>query len=135
MGKQIYCKHRGCYELVDSGKGYCNKHINEKVKQTNEAKQRYNEQRPKRHEFYHTKAWKQLRKRKVAMTPYCERCKEQGIYRSVEIVHHRIEIEEDWSKRLDIDNLESVCRSCHNKIHGNSFEKEDEIKKVIDKYR
>ena len=25
---------------------------------------------------------------------------------------------EDWGKRLDMDNLEAVCFSCHNKIHG-----------------
>ncbi|WP_446749808.1 HNH endonuclease [Staphylococcus epidermidis] len=23
-----------------------------------------------------------------------------------------------WGKRLDMDNLEVVCFSCHNKIHG-----------------
>ncbi|WP_080009571.1 HNH endonuclease [Enterococcus faecium] len=25
----------------------------------------------------------------------------------------------DWGKRLDMDNLEVVCFSCHNKIHKN----------------
>ncbi|WP_420876468.1 HNH endonuclease [Staphylococcus debuckii] len=24
----------------------------------------------------------------------------------------------DWIKRLDTENLEVVCFSCHNKIHG-----------------
>ncbi|MDE5189386.1 HNH endonuclease [Staphylococcus epidermidis] len=24
----------------------------------------------------------------------------------------------DWVKRLDMNNLEVVCFSCHNKIHG-----------------
>lgn len=137
MGKQIYCKHRGCYELVDSGRGYCDAHINERGKQSREVNTTYNQQRPERHRFYHTKEWKQLRKKKVAKTPYCERCKAKGVYRPVEIVHHKIEIEQDWSKRLEIDNLESVCRSCHNEIHSNSDKKKksDELKKVIEKYR
>ncbi|MEU3039173.1 HNH endonuclease [Nocardia salmonicida] len=33
------------------------------------------------------------------------------------IVHHKVELKEDWSKRLDMDNLEVVCIGCHNKIH------------------
>ncbi|WP_412102455.1 HNH endonuclease [Paenibacillus larvae] len=26
---------------------------------------------------------------------------------------------DDWSKGLDMDNLESLCLSCHNEEHGN----------------
>ncbi|WP_311136080.1 HNH endonuclease [Mammaliicoccus sciuri] len=33
------------------------------------------------------------------------------------IVHHKIELKQDWSKRLAMDNLETVCRECHNKVH------------------
>ncbi|WP_399533503.1 HNH endonuclease [Gemella sp.] len=32
------------------------------------------------------------------------------------LVHHKVEVRTDWSKRLEMSNLESVCRNCHNKI-------------------
>ena len=136
MGKQIYCKHKGCYQLVDSGVGYCDEHIKDKDKASRSMSDRqYNNERPERHQFYHTKAWKQLRKRKVAMTPYCERCRKNGVLRPVEIVHHIIEIEEDWDLRLDINNLESVCRRCHNEIHSKKIKEENDLKRVIEKYK
>ncbi|WP_250540588.1 HNH endonuclease, partial [Bacillus subtilis] len=28
------------------------------------------------------------------------------------------EVKEDWAKRLDLDNLVSLCNACHNKVHG-----------------
>ncbi|MGP9043354.1 HNH endonuclease [Cytobacillus kochii] len=28
-----------------------------------------------------------------------------------------MEVKEDWNRRLDIDNLESVCHVCHNREH------------------
>lgn len=48
----------------------------------------------------------------------CQECKKKRLIEQANIVHHVIEVKEDWSKRLDIDNLVSVCHSCHNKIHG-----------------
>ncbi|TWK49239.1 hypothetical protein CHCC20347_1522 [Bacillus paralicheniformis] len=34
------------------------------------------------------------------------------------MVHHIVEVKQDWSKRLDLSNLESLCNACHNKVHG-----------------
>ncbi|USL27149.1 HNH endonuclease [Priestia megaterium] len=42
-------------------------------------------------------------------------CLEEGRLTPVEIVHHLIEVKEDWSKRLSIDNLQSVCKAHHHK--------------------
>ena len=33
------------------------------------------------------------------------------------IVHHIIPITKDFTKALKLDNLESLCLECHNKVH------------------
>lgn len=52
----------------------------------------------------------------------CENCLRRGIYKPAEIVHHIIEIDPVTIERpeiaLNFDNLEAVCRDCHNDIHG-----------------
>jgi 5-methylcytosine-specific restriction protein A len=47
----------------------------------------------------------------------CEHCLKKGIVRAGREVHHIIPIEEDWNKRLDIDNLVLLCPDCHNAEH------------------
>lgn len=32
-------------------------------------------------------------------------------------VHHIVHIKDNWEKRLDLDNLETICLECHNKEH------------------
>lgn len=51
----------------------------------------------------------------------CERCLAHGRYTPAEIVHHKIYITPDNigepSITLDWNNLEAVCRSCHEAEH------------------
>ena len=53
----------------------------------------------------------------------CENCLRKGIYKPAEIVHHKIEIDPITVERpeiaLNFDNLEAVCRDCHDEIHDN----------------
>lgn len=44
----------------------------------------------------------------------CENCLTHGIIRKVDICDHIIPIKTDWSKRLDYNNLQSLCQYCHN---------------------
>lgn len=68
--------------------------------------------------FYQSKEWQQLRQVKwVASDGLCEMCRAKGIIRSAKEIHHKIPIEEDWSKRLDYDNLIALCSDCHNAQH------------------
>ena len=68
--------------------------------------------------FYQTKEWKLLRNQKwVASDGLCEMCRAKGIIRSAKEIHHKIPIEEDWSKRLDYDNLIALCSDCPNAQH------------------
>lgn len=61
-----------------------------------------------RQRFYQTKEWRTLRAIKLVHNPLCERCNEVA-----EEVHHVIDIKDDTAKALSINNLESLCKSCH----------------------
>lgn len=68
--------------------------------------------------FYNSPEWKALRQAKwVDADGLCEMCRAKGIIRAAKEIHHKIPIEEDWSKRLDYDNLIALCSDCHNQQH------------------
>ena len=75
-------------------------------------------------QFYSSKAWQDCRNEYMKHAHYlCENCMRKGIYKPAEIVHHKIEIDpvtiEDPEFALSFDNLEAVCRECHNEHHDN----------------
>ncbi|HOO65041.1 MAG TPA: HNH endonuclease [Synergistaceae bacterium] len=87
------------------------------TKRRKDKERRYNKFRPARHEFYATSEWRRLRDWYRAGHPLCEECQRQGRVTAAELVHHKVEISEG-GKSLDVDNLESLCWSCHSKVHG-----------------
>ena len=62
-------------------------------------------------------AWERLRKIKLAADPMCQiqtHCGDRSITRQVATeVDHIIPIAERPDLRLDYDNLQSACKSCH----------------------
>ena len=74
--------------------------------------------------FYSSKAWQECRNEYMKRAHHlCENCLRKGIYKPAEIVHHIIEIDPVTIERpeiaLNFDNLEAVCRECHNELHDN----------------
>ena len=74
--------------------------------------------------FYSSKAWQSCRNEYMKQAHYlCEVCLRKGIYKPAEIVHHIIELDPITIERpeiaLNFDNLEAVCRECHNELHDN----------------
>ncbi|MBI9014366.1 MAG: HNH endonuclease [Clostridiales bacterium] len=68
--------------------------------------------------FYHSREWKKVREAVLIRDNYlCQNCIKDNIIKSAEIVHHIVEIKDDWSKRLSISNCKSLCLKCHNSIH------------------
>lgn len=63
--------------------------------------------------FYGTAAWKSLRDRKLKKDPLCQVCLSNGFLKDGHDIDHIIEIKDDYSLRLDINNLQTLCRSCH----------------------
>jgi len=78
------------------------------------------------HNFYKSAAWQVARQIKYQeQDGRCERCKRVG-----EEVHHKIRLTianvADTSVSLNQENLELLCKDCHNKEH-NRFSKEKEF--------
>ena len=65
--------------------------------------------------FYRSTQWRKLSHRWLMMHPLCVNCEAHGIYRKGDLVDHIIELRDDWSKRLDTDNLQTLCYACHNR--------------------
>ena len=101
------CSHPGCPKLTATR--FCpehekqeNKHY-EKHQRDPAAKKRYG------------RAWKRIRDRYAAAHPLCEMCLEEGRLTPVDEVHHIVPISQGGTHARD--NLMSLCRSCHTKIH------------------
>jgi 5-methylcytosine-specific restriction protein A len=89
-------------------KGYCEKH-----------KRQNNRQRAKGNfrERGYTTSWDKVKAMKKRRDPLCEPCLKEGWLVPVHIVHHIKPVEEGGAM-LDMDNLMSVCRTCHGKLHS-----------------
>lgn len=91
------------YQDKKINNSYYNKFIRDKKTQT----------------FYDSHEWKKIRKVVLSRDlGLCIMCKNEGVISYADIVHHIVELKEDSSKSLDINNLISLCNGCHNKIHS-----------------
>jgi len=70
--------------------------------------------------FYHSKEWHILRSFILQRQPICEICIEKDRLTPATEVHHKIDIELDPGKRLDPNNLQPLCQSCHANITLNA---------------
>ena len=74
--------------------------------------------------IYNSREWKELRIVKLRSTNgLCEECLKQGVNTEARCVHHIVPIEtartKDEMRRLSFnwDNLMSLCKPCHDRIH------------------
>lgn len=72
--------------------------------------------------FYTSAAWKACRTAYLhKVSGLCEVCAASGIVKPADIVHHKIHLDDvsalDPEIALNFDNLQAVCRDCHNAIH------------------
>lgn len=69
-------------------------------------------------EFYQSSQWRSKRKRVLVRDKYmCQECLKQGIVNDKRLmVHHIVELKDDWKQRLNTDNLVTVCTACHNQL-------------------
>ena len=106
------CKHPGCPNLTDGS--YCEAH--ERAAKA-EAARAYNQNsRDKELQgFYNSPAWRRLRKLKLQRNPVCEICYAAGRVTGAVIVDHIRAVRDCPEDRLSMDNLQSVCLSCHSR--------------------
>ncbi len=87
---------------------YCEEHKPKQQKQYDE----------KTRKFYNSTTWRKLRQTvNMKYHGLCAECLEHDDVVKGDVVHHIIEIKQDWEKRFDIDNLILLCHACHAKKH------------------
>lgn len=104
---QTICNSIGCTKLTDGG--YCDEHKHDVDNEYRKTRTDIREQK-----FYKSKEWKKLREHKRSINPLCEECLLVGMATPMDVADHIIEIKDDWSRRLDLSNLMSLCYECHN---------------------
>ena len=68
--------------------------------------------------FYKSAAWQKCRQIVLERDNFlCQKCLKNKRVTPADMVHHIVELLDDWDKALDMNNLESLCNSCHNKEH------------------
>ena len=99
-------------------------YLNKPKRIRNQSLNRHNRQK-----VYQTAKWKRLRQSKLQLNPLCELCLEEGIIKPAEDIHHIISpfscdpLYKDYYA-YDFDNLLSLCKEHHSKIHSEHKERQ-----------
>jgi 5-methylcytosine-specific restriction endonuclease McrA len=83
----------------------------------------------KLYQFYHSSAWQKVRLLILERDfNLCQKCLEAGQIEPATVIHHKEELTESNIDRcgLDLNNLVSWCRDCHEKHHGRMNEDDNE---------
>ena len=102
------CAYPGCPNLTEEQ--YCEEH----KAQVNREYERFGRD-PATKRMYKG-AWPKIRERYVKQHPFCEACYKEGRLTPVEHVHHIVPLSKGGTH--DEDNLMSLCKSCHSRIHS-----------------
>jgi 5-methylcytosine-specific restriction enzyme A len=72
----------------------------------------------KKHTFYNSSTWRKARGRALTRDHHlCQRCLQKGMLTPAEVVHHIHHLQDHPEKALNEANLQSVCTTCHNRLH------------------
>lgn len=87
---------------------------------------RRSNKRQERQEVYNTTRWRKLREAKLMEQPLCELCQAKGIITPAEDIHHidsfmSYEGMKRKEKAYNYNNLQSICKECHQKEHNKLY--------------
>ena len=106
------CKQPGCAELVRGG-GYCAKH--KKTAAVNGSGDKRRRGSEAWHYLYNRGKWGELRAMQLLLQPFCVECAKAGRRRRAEEVDHITPHKGDEELFFNVDNLQSLCKSCHSR--------------------
>lgn len=104
------CRAYPCKVVVHGNGSYCKLHQRELTMRwanTTASKDRA--------EFYSSNIWKGLRRLQLDKDPYCAHCARANIQTIATIADHILDRVDRPDLSYDIDNLQSLCPSCHNR--------------------
>lgn len=107
----------GCGKIIPQSIRECDKCSKRQGKEAKKSYKTYKNRRPdsEEQEFYNNdKDWK-FTKKTVNQRDFgmCRLCKKKHR----DIVHHIEPLKEDWSLRINMDNLICLCNRCHFYVH------------------
>lgn len=128
-----------CGKIVDYGNRYCDRCqvIADKMKKDQSKNYNRNNRDKESQSFYNSSAWKAIvsvvKARDKGLCLYCLSKNKLSYYN---VIHHIEELKDNKDKSLDIDNLISLCHSCHAKIHveyktKNKFELQNKLRELV----
>lgn len=87
---------------------------------------------PKVREFRNSAEWKrkteEIRTRDKQL---CQVCLSRNIFNYKNLsVHHITPLQEDWTRRLDNENLITVCETCHRDCESGKIKRETQFKLI-----
>jgi len=112
------CAVPGCVNLTRER--YCEAHATRTQIERAERDRHYDETRRDRKltEFYNSTAWKRAREAaRIRDHNLCQDCLQRGRVVFADTVHHIVPVRAAWARRLQLDNLVSLCTSCHTARH------------------
>ena len=133
-----YCS-RCNVRLINRNEKYCSICASKEESRHKEYKKYRTDDKEQR--FYKSKEWNVIRAIiKDKDNGLCLRCLTNKVIRPMNTVHHIEELKASWSKRLDEDNLISLCEQCHQSIHKeykteNKVKAQQELKSMIKRFR
>ena len=97
------CRPPGCSALTRDG--YCPKHKPQKAPRRVSAEY---------HSWYSLPVWTDdLRPAQLLREPFCRECARRGVRTWATVVDHVEPHRGDWTKFIDRDNLQSLCKHHH----------------------
>ena len=63
--------------------------------------------------FYNSTVWRRLSRSHHTRHPLCVSCHAKGRTVVADVADHIVEIRDNWARRLDPKNLQSLCHQCH----------------------
>ena len=99
------CRRPGCPELTREG--YCDKHKPKRAARRTSAEW---------HGWYSLSVWTDdLRPGQLLREPWCRECAKRGVRTRATVVDHVTPHRGDWQRFTDKTNLQSLCKSCHDR--------------------
>lgn len=98
------CRHPGCPVLTREG--WCPKHRPQHKRRIS----------AEWHGWYQLPIWTdRLRPEQLLREPFCRECAKSGIRTYATVVDHVRPFRGDWALFTDPGNLQSLCKSCHDR--------------------
>lgn len=122
---------KGCPRVVVRGEQYCEVHTQDGEQKERERRKEWKERslrnmdEKQRYDFYRSKAWRNMRELHLHREPLCRECKAAG-----QEIDHIIQLKEGGAA-LDDSNLQTLCRTCHNRKRQREGTQARAAKKIV----